>query len=386
MKARSDTGFALPVTIFAMMVIGVMVTAAFFTSRQEARIGVAGESAVRAFYDTERAINEFLAGWSQRNYAWMDDWEDTTVSGSLDNVDYSVRVTRLADKMYFIDAQGTLAQGNLLAGAGRRIGIILRLRTADMDPPAALTAQGPIQIGGSSQINGSDTVPSGWNTTVCDTASFEDMPGIVSDDTTQLTYSGTKYEITGDPAKVQDTTMSDTLFTDFGDLTWTDLVAAAEKTYSSGTTITSIAPDSVLSGGSYQCRTTTLSNWGNPLSSTSVCFSYFPIIYGSGDLKISSSSKGQGILLVQGDLEVTGGFNFYGIAIVRGRLKTTGTGGHFYGAVMAENVDLETSQVLGNAVIQYSSCAVETAVTNSSITRARPLTQRSWVDLSALVY
>lgn len=385
MTGRPSSGFALPVTLFALMVIGLMVTAAFFTSRQEVRIGQSTERTATAFYSTERAINQVLSSWQQSNYAWMDQWEDTTFSDTVDHVSYTIQITRLNDLLYFADATGTLIAGNLLAGASRRVGMLVRLRTADMDPPAALTAQGPIQIGGSSKINGRDSIPPRWDTTTC--GATTNKPGVLSDDTTQISYSGRSYRIFGDPRLVQDTTMDESLFSDFGDVTWDELVAMAEKTYPDNTTITRTAADSVFSGGSYQCRTSTLNNWGAPRTPGSVCHYYYPLIYAAGNLRLSSSSSGQGILLVEGDLDVTGGFSFYGVVVVKGRLKTTGTGGHFYGGVMAENVDFETSQVLGNALVQYSSCAIQRAILyNSAITRARPLAARSWIDLSSLMY
>jgi hypothetical protein len=72
--------------------------------------------------------------------------------------------------------------------------------------------------------------------------------------------------------------------------------------------------------------------------------------------------------------------------VVKGTLSTTGTGGHVQGAVIAANVDLDTSTVLGNALVQYSGCSISRAVlNNSNLTRLRPLAQRSWVDLSNVV-
>lgn len=385
MSRRNNAGFALPVAIFALVVIGVLVTGTFFTSRQEYRIGQASESTATAFYSTERAINDLLGAWDQANYSWMDKWADTTITGAVDDVQYTATIMRLSELLYFVDATGTLTEGNLLSGARRRIGVIIRLRTANFNPPAALTAQGAIQIGGSSEINGLDSIPANWPVDDCDTTAMTDKAGIITNDTTQITYSGNKYKIVGNPPIQQDTTLTNADFTDFGDLGWNDLVAMAEKIYPNSTTITNTAPDSTLVNGSYQCNTSRQSNWGHPKSSTSVCYSYFPIIYGQGNLKISSSSYGQGVLLIEGDLEITGGFEFFGIVIVKGRLKTTGTGGHITGAVMAANVDLETSQILGNAVVQYASCAMKRAVeNNSAITRARPLAERSWVDLSSL--
>ena len=81
--------------------------------------------------------------------------------------------------------------------------------------------------------------------------------------------------------------------------------------------------------------------------------------------------------MVEGDLTVTGGFEFYGVVIVRGVLATSGTGGHFSGAVMAANVDLNEVSVLGDALIQYSQCAKAKALTAAGT--GAMLRSRGWL-------
>jgi len=93
-----------------------------------------------------------------------------------------------------------------------------------------------------------------------------------------------------------------------------------------------------------------------------------------------NQDRGQGILIVNGKLDVQGGFEFYGPVIVRGALDTQGTGGHFNGGVIAANVDLDQSSVLGDAMVTYSSCAVARAV-NGAASGAK-LKERSWVNLN----
>ena len=79
------------------------------------------------------------------------------------------------------------------------------------------------------------------------------------------------------------------------------------------------------------------------------------------------------------DASVQGGFEFFGPVIVKGRLKTTGTGGHFNGGVIAANIDLDQNDILGNAVISYSSCAL--IKTLNATAAGAPLRERSWVNL-----
>jgi len=83
---------------------------------------------------------------------------------------------------------------------------------------------------------------------------------------------------------------------------------------------------------------------------------------------------------VDGDLKVTGRFDFYGIVIVKGTLETAGggnTGSHFRGAVMAANAFFDDSKVIGNAVVNYSSCTIQRAL-NSAGTGAM-LRSRGWL-------
>jgi CHAT domain-containing protein len=59
---------------------------------------------------------------------------------------------------------------------------------------------------------------------------------------------------------------------------------------------------------------------------------------------------------------VSGGFEFYGPVIVRGKLEVVGqSGSKLNGAVMAANVDLDQSTVLGDATVRYSNCVITRA-------------------------
>jgi hypothetical protein len=385
-ERRGRGGFALPVAVFAMVIIGVLVTGGFYMARQETRIGVASQNAADAFYLAETGIYETVSTWRNGTMSQIGAWNVDTLTGTGSNGTWSVEVMPMTTRLYFLNAIGTVTKGGpLWSGATRQVGLIVRVSSATMDPPAALTTQGTLQVGGSSQIEGSDTPPPAWPG-MCG-SSPGNKPGIMIDDTTNINYSGNNYSVAGSPAVEQDTTISTESLLDFGDYTWNDLTSMAQKVYSTSQTLTQFDPDSVLSGGSYRCRETTAANWGDPLNPNAACGSYFPIIWAKQSITINASDYGQGILLVDGDLTVQGGFEFYGPVYVRGEFRTAGTGGHFNGGVIAANVDLNTSTVLGNAVVTFSSCAVERAIlNNSALSRAKPLARRSWVDLSNIAY
>ena len=45
MEQKRKRGFALPVAVFALVIVGVITTGGFFIARQEGRIGIASEYA-----------------------------------------------------------------------------------------------------------------------------------------------------------------------------------------------------------------------------------------------------------------------------------------------------------------------------------------------------
>jgi hypothetical protein len=191
-------------------------------------------------------------------------------------------------------------------------------------------------------------------------------------------------EVEGTPPSVEDPTIVDSTFTTFGDMDWTELVAFAQL---EGMDVTSegsfngVGP--VLTLG-LQCDTSEPLNWGDP-NPLSPCGGYFPLIYRNGNMTVQSNSVGQGVLLVDGDLEMRGGFTFYGIVIVQGGFSTGNGGATIYGAVMASNsADIEET-FTGGGEIHYSRCAVTRSVlNNAALSRARPMAERSWVDLTSV--
>ena len=389
MRHEADMrGFALPTAIGALVIVGVLVTAGFYMAQQEVRIGVASRYSAMAVNLAQSGANGVLVNNTSALTA-LSLWDTTRVVDTLSQGIVSVKATKIAPRIYFLDATATVTAGGAVwSGATRRLGLYSRVSTANVDPPGALATQGQLKVGGSTIVNGNDTIPGGWSS-VCDPSSMTNKPGILIDDTTQIKVSGGTLDVYGNPAYSQDSTITTSSLMSFGDMSWADMVALADQSYPTGTTLTGLAADSTFvstpSPGHYNCNTSNTNNWGDPNNPGDVCGNYFPIIYAQGDLSISGG-YGQGILLVEGNLSVQGGFQFYGPVFVKGQLSTSGTGGHFNGGVVAANFDLGTSSVLGNAVVTYSSCSVQRAIlNNSALTKVRPLGIRSWVDLSGVL-
>ena len=384
MSRTERNGFALPAAIGGLVIVGLLVTAGFYMARQEVRIGVASKYAAMAVNVAQMGANEIMANWNGYRLGNIPIWRDTTISGTADGGVWSVKITNLNSHVYYLEALGRVTQGGVRwAGAQRRVGIVTRMLYAEIDPPAALTTRGSTVIKGGAEVHGEDAQPPGWGG-YCP-GSLENKPGILSNDTSLLGSTG-KGMVTGTPPYNQDSTIVDSTFTTFGNMTWNDLVALAKAEGKNvtglGQTINQTYPDSIGS----MCRTSTMTNWGDPLNPGAACGSYFPLIYHGGPiLSIQSGGVGQGILLVDGNLDLRGGFIFHGIVIVQGTFGTQGSGNRIFGAVMASNANFDAQSLVGGSVVVNSTCAVERSIlNNASLSRARPLSQRSWIDLSGV--
>jgi len=370
--ARNRDGFALLLALGAIVVISALVAGSFMISTRDVRTARVSASRESAQLRAENALFQLRENAQ-------------TQASALPSIGSTIRwtptygggdawITKLSDNMFLLTSDAT-SGGNLASNSAKsRVSMLLVRNMPQMEFLGALTVRGATQIGGSSFINGHDTNPDGW---ACPTPGAT-KPGVVTPPPgNNITYSGCNAGqcIDGNPDVLQDTRASDNAtYFQYGSTGWNDLKLLAKK-IPGNIGAMYVAPTTRADG---TCKSDDLLNWGDPLRVGGPCEGYFPIIYVDGDAKINRL-RGQGVLLVEGDLEVQGGYEFYGPVIVKGRLKTTGTGGHFTGGVMAANVDLEQNQVLGNAVISYSSCALATALRNSAA--LTPVRQRGWADL-----
>lgn len=375
-RLDSERGIALAVAIFALVVVGGLIAGSFFVATLEQRVGRNTLQQQVAFNVAETASQDVALNWSTSAYNNLSVGGTVQTNGTAaDGGWYRRTVKRLGSMVFLVSAQGFSRDSSSRA----TVGYLLRLRPFFFNINAALKTQGSTKVGGSSMISGADSVPAGW--TGCP-ATAADQPGIRMPDPTQLTTAGGcsgNACITGDPQVMKDTTINTQSLTTVGDLPFDSLKQYASFTLPSGN-YQQILP--VLSADG-SCNTTVHTNWGDPLVQTAPCGGYFPIIWAEGDLQLGSG-YGQGVLIVNGNLTVNGGFEFYGPVLVKQTLSTAGTGGHFNGGVIAANTDLCqssscASSVMGNAVINYSSCALIRAMNNTA--NGSVLKQRSWVTL-----
>lgn len=377
-RFRSRPGFALAVALAAIVIIGAIITGMFFTTTQEYRISRNSAMQARALTAAEYGMNYIM-----QSGQWVSSW-NTASNGLLATVAYSpgdgsvdtVRVTKLNAGQFLVTSTG---RNGVVSGgqAMHRIGGLVTLAIPQINILGALTTRGQAKIGGSSFLSGVDSTIANWS---CPPAGAA-LAGLVVPDTTKVTTAGCGgYSCLDGTPKLQQNPIAakDSTYFNYGPgLDWATLVAMANKTIGSGTTLNNMAPSAVLG----VCNTADPLNWGDPLHLTPAvasCQTYFPIVYAQGNLHMTGG-VGQGILLVEGDLQITGGAVFYGPVIVKGSVSTSGTGGHIYGGVMAADVDLSQNSVLGNGVVQYSGCAVSRAL--AGIATPTFAVGRSWAEL-----
>ena len=391
-RLSDERGMALAMAVFALVIIGVLVAGAFFSGRLEQRSGANSVLATEAFEAAEGGVAYTVSpdGWNTATFnalAVGTDAVQAPVSFGA-NLQAVPTVTKLNASVYLVRSEGQrLSGGNVLAR--RLVGTLVRAVIPDIEIEGALTVYGQLTLGGSADIDGEDHIPAGWGGSCA--AAGDPVAGVrINEDDIHTNGANCNGDppacVSGYPAVDIDTSVTPSTFTNFGDLTFDDLAAAANLVVSG--TLTGLAPDSLAAptgspaGTPGRCNRANNRNWGEPgIAGVIViprCYDYFPIVYAPGDLHISGG-RGQGILLVRGNLTLSGGVEFFGPVIVLGEVRSTGTGGHVYGGLMARNANLDPSVITGNSVVNYSSCAVARALLGAA--SVKPLNARSWAQL-----
>ncbi len=326
MRARSalgggERGIALALTLFALVVVGILVGAAFVVGLQEQRIGQSMYGREQAFGAAETAIAAKLRAWPRREGGG----DPSAIDG----------VHRVDADLFLIDATG-MAGGSQRARVGLLVELVrpaldirTAVRTADQSGPGSATA------------SGGDSIPPGWQD--CPPPPPPPPPPAGRGDST-----------TGSGSEVGSDLAADSL--------------EADVTLPSGT----YHPGPAIVGG--RCDTAQPTNWGDGLEPGRPCHAYRPTVRIAGPATITGG-QGQGILLVAGDLSVSGGFQFSGIVMVQGTLTAEATDSGavgFWGGVVARRVH-------GPQTFVYSKCAIDNAL--AAAARPKPLPSRAWGEL-----
>ncbi len=374
-RLSDERGVALAVAIFALVVIGALIAGTFFAGRLEQQTGRNTLFVAQAAEAAEAGLSDAISSGSGATY------EAIPLGGSVDLADLTVNgqlgatrsVSRLTSSVFLIRALGnrTDAGGNVLAT--RSAGSLVRMQMPDLQISAGLTVLGDVVVTGNSNVSGNDQIPPAWSSAGVSCPAVDTVTGVRYNGSLTQTGSST---ITGQPPSYSDPTLDSTNI--FGNSSFEQLKAMRTLTLTGN--VSGLA--AAVTGTPPRCDTSVQSNWGAPTDPASPCFNYFPIIYHNGDLSISGTGVGQGILLVEGNLNAQGRIDFYGPVIVTGEVEIRGTGTSatkFYGGVIAQDVSLDDSRLSGNATVNYSSCAIRRALQGSATIAT--LSERSWVQL-----
>lgn len=370
-------GFALAIAIVAIVIIGVLVAGAFFTSMQDMRVGANSMVQQRAFAIAEAGLNTAVAGFDTLDLDTLGNGR-TRIDGPVsvgqgrNAGSYRLWATRLNDRTYWLVSEGT-ADAAFPTATSRMTNIVLRLRGFRLATSAAITGRVTMDIGDRVDVSGTGPPPSGW--TECSAYVDPGMPGIIAP-AGVVVAEDVGSDVTGNPSGVARNAIAadSATYTNFGDLDLASLIAGADRPSVSG--ILSPMPSST---GSVCDRSAAL-NWGdrNRSSPAGPCESFFPVVYAPGNLDLRNG-RGQGILIVAGDLVLSGNFDYAGVVIIGGELRTVNDGNDIWGTVLARGLGGRSAYLRGNMELRYSLCTIREAV--RAVARATPVTQRAWADL-----
>jgi hypothetical protein len=404
------------VVLFAFVVMTVAVVAMLVSAADEAASSSAQRESALAFYAAEAGLQDV---WGH----WPDDVVDSVAPGDTltlhwrelgDGSSYRAHLQRVDSgswqPLYLLTVEG---RSPGIRGARKTLQLSMTVGDGgrDMRPyelgsccRAAVTTRSEIDIN-RALVSGIDRLPTTWDPDRCEELPEEDVPGIIADDTTDLhIQSDATWE--GDPPLVLDPTMNDSTFTQFGDLDYDQLRAAATthlENWSGPSTGLKFggdpAPDDcrefpVTEGSSSgcwfgprynldgTCDTSHPLNFGAP---DGPCKDHFPVVLVSGDWAIRGDNDGyaQGIFVmdtssagVGSEFDIEGGDPgavVAGLIIGKGCVEIDE--GFFYGAMfidgtMTPNPSCNTDEPLSlhsDTGVQYSSCVLQSALGKSGV-------------------
>jgi hypothetical protein len=379
---RGKHGFAIPAAIFVIIVVSLLALGGLYVAQNNAKANTGVRRSWKAFNAANAGATHILGRWDRFTYGSMSPgssietgWRDLP-----DGSDYSASVRRVDDgsdpnqMLYRIRTVGRPGEG---VTAQRVVVTMARaIRAEGLCCDGAMKTRGQLDIRGTGagvKVSGLDATPAGWAGRC--PGGLQDVAGVRVLEDADISISGNP-ELEGIPAILEDASITEDDFTQFGDVSYEDLAAAADKQYPGGLVLDELYPST--SDG--KCLTSAPTNWGDPLVPGSPCWDYLPITHVSGDLKVAGNAYGQGVLLVDGNLQVTGTFEYYGVVIVLGEADFRGTTDLYGGLLVRNGISADSESYLrGGTTLQYSSCSAGRAMFQATV--ARPLSGRHWFDV-----
>lgn len=380
-RFRNRSGIALAVALAVLVVVATLIAGAVFFTNQNFKMANNSRRLAQSFGVAEAGTVEVIRSWNPTQYTArglfpLDSFTIAQAATAAGSGAYGGKIYRLSQSMYLIDVTGadsvSLRMG-AAGGARQRVGLLVRIAPLLVNIQGALTVGGPVQFGGGNVfIDGNDHVPPGWGTfggPTCPDIAAPELAGVRAKAAGDVQAS--QGQIVGSPNTLITPSMDSTTFLSYGNSNYAALVQSATFNIAPG----QYSPNPSATNGVCNLINT---NWGDSVT-TNPCGWFYPIVHFTGDVTLSNG-QGQGILLVDGTLTFSGTFRFRGLIITQGGFKTLSGGSpKVFGAVLSREINLATTAFQGDAIIDYSSCAISRAMSGTSL--ASMVRSRSWVRL-----
>lgn len=368
---RNRRGAALLTALLLLFLLELLAAALLVIGTQHRSMVRGQADAWQARAAAEGAVRLAAGDWSSGfdTLGFGDSATAIPAAGTLpDGTAHGARVERLRDGSFLLAGEG-------VTRTGAAANAFARVRTADplrmwADFPAAFAGGADVELLAGAVLDGANAgTPPGWGSAECSPiAALErsmllgagPLPAVLADTGAIVVLDSTALAIGGIVhAPVHSAPFA---FDGLGGLRMADLARLADHH------VAGIVTPGPSAAGAV-CDLSNGNNWGDPLTPSSACGDYRPLIHAPGDLHIDGGT-GQGVLAVAGDLVVTGGFEFRGAVVVRGHVAWDGVA---WGAVRAGGV----SRLAGR--IHHSDCALWRALHSPSVGRPFRTAERWWL-------
>ncbi len=365
-RCRKQSGAALVLTIFALFLVGALLSMSLLIGLTEHQIGRNLIQLKQSFSAAEWGLLEPARRWNPVVHNRLRIGESLAFSGRIGAGPGQFRadLTRTSELLFLVLSEGSSGVGT----GNQRLGALLQIDPLNFTARAALTTAVQTEVDQWSQIDGSDQAPFGW---ICppDASSLPAIRVPFADSSTaQVVGCLSSSCVSGSPPMIVDSTLVGSILGDLDGITLADLKSLATTVIPGGSL--RIQPTALNA----TCITAAPTNWGDPYDRSGACGNYFPLVYSMGDLQLLEG-RGQGILVVDGNLALEAGVEYDGVILLTGSLLSNGA--HLLGAIVAAGLSGRPNQILGGTVVRYSRCATRQALVGSG--QGFLLPERGWL-------
>jgi hypothetical protein len=364
MNHSDRQGFALPLALAGIVLVGILAASGLYLAAQERRAGENGALADRALAAAELGVGTLMEGWSSEEAAALPVGGGWHRAIPAPGAFADVALTRLAQRTYWAVAEGRASRGG--SWARRRVNAVLRVIVPQVTVDGAVMSARPLTIAPGASVSGTDTVPCAAGGAIPDQVAGIAVP-VAAD------AAGDLSDVDGAPPVLAAGGGDNHIAPGGLHHAW-----IAERA-------TAVLEDQAVprpsrpSVGGDECDSSDPGNWGEPREAgLPACRPYRRVVHARGDLTLEGEHLGQGILLVDGDLAVPGRLLYRGLLIVHGALDVQGQL-IVEGAVVIGGGSAAASWLGPGSVVQYRRCEIDRALTSAG----RPIIarERGWADL-----